>query len=513
MQKQNLSVGITFLSAGWKRILEQEGIRFRKVSLKKQILPRDFGAIIVSSELSNAEAHNTKKFIENSGAVLTTFEFARKIHESINFREEFARFLKPEGRLFYGSGLLWLNQEIAVFKNNEKILEEKIGKGFLIVLPFSIEKTILNSEFEKRAFFSKRAFIAEFAPKTSKSNARVVACNCIKRLFELRSLPFLHLWYYPKEFESVFCFHVDIDSYTQDALKTAKILENCGIETTWFLNMEKAGESMQIFGELLKHKTVGSHNYWHDFFDSKKNFENVMKAHKELEKFGVKAKCFCAPNGKWDNGIASAVEKLKYDFAIAFSLDCDNLPFRPILGNREAGFLVLPMHPVDIGVLKQYDFSERQMADYFQGIIERNIALNLPLLLYGHAFKRIARFPRVIEGIAKKIECSNVWKTNHFDFVRFWRRREKMRFNAFFDGKKISITTATEKNFSIAVVFCGKRILAGKKTSAIQIHELEKGVPIFRGFVRDTVPKASGFGAKYVLKKILGRIINAASFK
>ncbi|MCX6799341.1 MAG: polysaccharide deacetylase family protein, partial [Candidatus Diapherotrites archaeon] len=341
---------------------------------------------------------------------------------------------------------------------------------------------------------------------------RVIVANCIRRLFELRGLPLPHLWYYPKQFKSVFGFHIDMDYFDADTLKTIALMNRLRVDALWFLNMEAAENSSdpKIMQELLCQRQIGQHGYRHAYYsDQQQSHENAIKGDKAARKSGAKPNSFSAPNGVWNNGIGSAVAQLGYDFAMGFGLDQDNLPFNPIVSGKEAPYLFLPSHPICIAMLKAYDFCERDMLDYFKTVIGRNIALGIPLFFYSHPFKEIARFPRVVETIATEARRrGDVWEASHLDFVRWWKKRQGFFFTAQFDGKAVSIKCAAAPDASIAVVSGGKRFFLRAKSQKIKLSSLRGGEKLFDGFVHDTVPRASPFGKKYLAKKLAGHGMN-----
>ncbi|MDP6670957.1 MAG: hypothetical protein QGI60_04020, partial [archaeon] len=398
--KQNLGIGITTVLPGWKILLEQEGVQFKSCSFAKKVKPEAFGCVIVNSALAKPRLKNARAFVEAGGAILTSFEFAEQFDKKLDWIERKVRFIEPKGKFFKGAGLLWLHQKVAFFKPGKTAIpvERKIGKGRIVVLPFDTEKAVLETAFEKRGFHAKKAFPADFASHASKRNVRVVVSNCLAWLFEKRSLPFLHLWYYPKEFESVFSFHIDVDNFSTDVFPTVALMEKLKLKPLWFLNMESSKNSPdpKIGSVLSKQKFVAQHAFEHNYFeDQNKSYKNVLKGDSEIKKFGVKPESLSAPNGVWGKGVARAAQDLGYKFVIAFSLDHDDFPFKPIVDGKQMRFLLLPTHQICIGILKLYDFSEKDMIEYYRSAIEGHIAGNTPMFFYGHPLKRMARFPAV----------------------------------------------------------------------------------------------------------------------
>jgi len=422
--------------------------------------------------------------------------------------------VKPKGKFFHQSGMLWLNQETAAFPGLEpgQPLEKRIEKGLLIVVPFDPNLALLEQGFEERAFFSKKASPKEFSSKTSKANVRAFVRNCLLNAFEFRKLPFVQLWYYPKQYSTVFCFHVDLDFLDEDTTKTISLFDKLAIEPTWFLNLEAAEtcKDKSIVSAITKQRLVGQHGLEHNYWqDDKKSEQNVLLAHKALEKMQVEAKSFSAPNGVWNQGIAKALEKLSYETAIAFSLANDDLPFNPMVQGKKSSVLFIPTHSICIALLKQYDFSETDVTEYFLDVITRNKAANLPIMLYSHPFKEIARFPKAIEKIAEAVkQDKEIWATDYFAFADWWNKRQKSLFSIQFNGMQLAINAKCPKEASFRLVKNGKQFLFPATQKKVDVTKLGKGSQMYSGFIQDTVKKPSPKGKKHLAKSAAGRVIS-----
>lgn len=510
--KQKILIGMACMEEGWRRILQQEGIAFKKAGLEKKTAKEEFAAIILNSALKKKQVQNLLSFISAGGTLLATPQHIGQILPELKFQMQRQNPICPKGKFFYGAGMLWLNQQIAVFKGIQpgQPFEKRIGKGLLLALPFDPDSAVLEEGFEKRAFFSEKAKPAEFASKTSKAAVRALVRNCLLRLFEFREIPFVHLWYYPKNYASVLCFHVDLDFIDSDTLKAILLFNSLGMQPVWFVNLQVAENcDKHILGAILRQRFLGQHAYVHDYWaDEAKAMRNTLSGHNKAEALGFSPKCFSAPNGVWNSGIAMALDAKGYDFAIGFSLDNDNLPFNPILSGRAIKTIFIPTHPVGIGLLKQYDFNEKQLMQYFLAVIERNSKANLPIMLYSHPFKEIGRFPTVIEGIVEKIKSDNaIWLANYFQFASWWRKRQRCTFSIEFDGRALAIKAKCHPNASFRIVKSGKQFFLPARSQRIALGKLVRDDEIFTGFLQDTTEKASGFGKKFLAKRAAGKAI------
>ncbi len=72
-----------------------------------------------------------------------------------------------------------------------------------------------------------------------------------------------------------------------------------------------------------------------------------------------------------------------FEYSSEFSYDYDNLPSVPRLRHGE-GTLQLPIHPICIGSLKRHSYSDKQMIQYFENVIQRKLASSEPIIFYHH---------------------------------------------------------------------------------------------------------------------------------
>ncbi len=516
---QELVLGVLKKGIGLESILGQLGLNWT-ICLGRGIGLEKFPALIVNKNVSGQERKQVGSYLQSGGCALTYAGFAESIDPAIKLREQLIRFIEPRGKLFSGTGVLWLQQKGFLIVGAKQglvngkqpaILLKRIGRGLLIVLPFDPEGAFLDQRSGQRWFCSEKASLPETVSVVSKGNLSRLLFNCVLKMFEHRGLPLVHKWFYPMDYRSAFAFHVDVDNYGEEDIgKTKRVV---GGKAVWFVNaeaIEKESASLQ----LLQGEKIGSHNYCHKLFEGmEENLENVSRAHGFFEKNGIRAKGFSAPNGEWNSGLAKALEQIGYDYAVGFGLGYDCLPFHPVVDGKRARLLLVGTHPICIGILKTRDFNEGEMIAYFQAVLERNLAAGLPLFFYGHPLKRIARFPKVVWALFKTVAGKNkVWKTDVEEFALWWRRREKKRFRAFFEKKKLVIETGNnEREFSLRVLFSGFEGIVAMQAKEVSLEKLA-GLRKAKHFtLNDTTAKTSPIGKKFFVKQLLGKAGNRIS--
>ncbi|MBN2067457.1 MAG: hypothetical protein JW744_03245 [Candidatus Diapherotrites archaeon] len=515
---QSLSLGVANPGLGLEAMLEQIGINWLKADLAKGIKQESFAAIAVNKVLSGNERQNLARYLERGGAAITFGNFAGSLGLEIEAVEKFIRFIEPSGELFNGSGLLWVQSKGFLLHGASQglingkqpaVLLKKVGRGLLIVLPFSPGSLFLDERAEKRGFYSRKRFPGERVSSVSKGNLSTVLLNCLSKLFEHRALPLVHKWFYPGKSSSVFGFHVDVDNgFEQDIEKAYRVLKG---KARWFLNIEEVKKSSKAL-QLLAAEKVGSHGFHHCIYSSfQENLANISRAQRFLESRGIKPMGFSSPNGAWNQSLGKALEKKGCGFAVAFGLGYDGLPFHPVVGGRRAGLLLVPVHPICIGLLKTMDFSEAEMREYFEMVFERNISANLPAFFYGHPFKRIARFPNVVSGLVETAEKRrDVCKADVAGFAAWWKKRERKRFSAGFEKNRLFLRTLNnDAQFSVRILFNGFEKICPMEEKQIDLSRLALQRKSKRLFLNDTVRKPSGVGKKFFIKSLLGKILKA----
>jgi len=217
-----LSIGLAGRVNGIRGLLEQVGIYYKIVDFSRPFSANDFPIIVTVGELAENEKQALKRFTANEGSVL-----------NIN--------------------------------NYRGILQDY--------------------EICKKGFLGGKKCIPEVVSKIHKGQSTFNFINLLALAFEEKGLPFVHKWFYPKKFDGVFGFHVDIDvGCKKDIEKTIDSLSH--LDAVWFINCSAIESDKSLLG-LFNNKIVGSHNYIHKYFGSKEDFTNVLNADKFLRKQGL----------------------------------------------------------------------------------------------------------------------------------------------------------------------------------------------------------------------------------
>jgi len=242
---------------------------------------------------------------------------------------------------------------------------------------------------------------------------------------------------YPFPYRSALNFRVDYDQYDpHDFDATLQSLSGWEDATSHFVNAA-AYEFHADALARLRGLDVGSHGYHHHTYLSEaENLDNVRRGIDVLRTAGIEPQGFAAPHGRFNPGLAAALEELRVGHSSEFGLAYDDLPFFHGDGN----LLQVPVHPVCLGLF--LDAAERGAADdpaardraaagaaeYFREIVQAKYRAGEPVFLYGHPTGRLGRYPDVPRAVFDAADgFGAIWKTTMSRFARWWRARAGVR--------------------------------------------------------------------------------------
>ena len=411
-------LGILKQDLGWQQILEQEGIIFNTLST----IPAQYLApIIVNRQIDKSEIPDLQTFIKNGGAILTDFPNLKNIIDNFNYQTTKISYILNDGSDSFNN-ITAVDLELPGYlcAGRTRIYQSSFGKGYIIALPFDVNQAICDTRNEQKPFYyPSRKFPNEIVSVVSKGAVRKLVVNCLRTLFNKMNLPYVHLWYYPKDYKSVFSFRVDTDYSPEKALKvTYDLEEKTDIRFTYFVNTK---EHPNITNS---DKDFQIHCYIHKVFkDYQKNYDNIKKAKSILEYNSIKPIGFVSPFGLWNENLQKAMEDCGIQYSSEFSLSYDDLPFFPIIENKRSNVLQIPVHPICIGRLVHAGLTPEKCFDYYKRYFAKQVQANEPLFIYDHPH-RIAQFPDVfilILNNAKKLP--DIWLTNMTEFYHWWKVR------------------------------------------------------------------------------------------
>ncbi|MEA3475743.1 MAG: polysaccharide deacetylase family protein [Candidatus Cloacimonadota bacterium] len=448
----NLRIGLTASKPGWQILLKQEGVSYEIISCFSDIKYSDLSALIANGFNSLKQRDNILGYVKSGGAVLVDSEMSSELL-NVNMKKFRIKFLIPEKNSIYSAvGLVDIYQngfipkdgDITSLDNGLKIKIKEIGKGIVLILPFNVNKAILDISTSRRKFcFKRKELPSERVSKISKGEIRRIVRISLEYLHHIQGLPFVQLWYYPKGNKNIFSFRVDTDFCKQKDTKALyKICKKNEIPGSWFVETKTSMQWLADF-KNMQNQEIGLHCYRHRVFkDYDNNRKNLEKGQKILEKYGIKPIGFVSPYGEWNYNLGKAIEDANFQYSSEFSLSYDDLPFFPYIENRFSKVLQIPIHPISIGRLRRAHCTDEEMWQYYKNVIVQKIKLCEPIIFYHHpSHKKFDIFDRIFKFI-------NEHSIKKFDFAglyNWWKKRNKVKFNAILENEKIVIES---NNFS-----------------------------------------------------------------
>src|SRR3989344_2045513 len=482
-----MRIGLLKKEYGWERVLNQEKASWEIVNFNHI---HDYSIFILNSlNISKDEIDKIKSYLKEGGALLTsTFALNKIMDHKKKIFKVYIKSLKGNGKLFrnidkvniYNYGYKIRNS------NNSLVYTLRFGKGFVIALPFDLNSLMLDERSKKIYFSSPYAIPKENVSIVSKGNLRRLIVNCFYYLCSLKKIPYIHLWYYPNNYESVFCYRVDLDVFNRREIDNViDVVKKNNVNLTWFLSVINNKDHFNGIKNLYKiNQSLQSHSYEHKVFSSlSNNYNNILKSNKFISKVACQPVGFASPFGHWNKSLGMALEKLNYKYSSEFSLGYDDMPYYPFLNNRESKVMQLPIYPICIGSLAVRLYSKDKMKNYFYYLISMQYNKQMPLFLYDHPNGGIGAYPDVFDFVLKSIKkLDNVLITDMTHFFEWWKKREEKKFKAYFVGKKLKIKTNNkDKKIYLRIVLPDyKEARIPLKNQIINMNLLKtKQIPVF----------------------------------
>jgi len=330
--------------------------------------------------------------------------------------------------------------------------------GRINVLDVSVRDVCQSWSSQRKDFTYKSITVSEVVSARKKSDTRQMVVRAIQKAFLRQNLPYVHLWYYPAGYRSVFSFRFDMDEYDTaghavfcELLKKHYAIASCFACLRTFEQFPEAIEAVAASGA-----EVGSHGYIHHVYrDYTQNKVNFDAAERILKKHGISATSFTAPHGTWYPNLQRLLEERGYLYSSEFSLDYDDFPFFAIAEGRTSRVLQIPTHPVCEGAFfDRYPDPGTMIRNYFDAVIDYKVQRAQPVLFFGHPDHRIGRHPQIFTDIVDRISgCSGVWKTNLRGWATWWIKRHGISFMPEYSNGTIRVGSFGAMDNCIAEIF------------------------------------------------------------
>lgn len=283
--------------------------------------------------------------------------------------------------------------------------------------------------------------------------------------FHTRGLPYVHLWYYPRNYQSVFTFRIDIDGVFGDHLaQISKAAKDHDLKLTFFANKNLCETDESRLKEIDPMHEIGNHANIHNLYSEySSNLKNVLECKEWLDQLGIEnGPWFVAPRGMWNYHLGEALEDLGYLYSSDFGLSIEGFPFFPYLRWNRSKTMQIPVNPfsAERAAIWKREVEDTFIdpgfvSDFFSKVIKDHYSRCVPIMLYSHPeeFGKMADY--VFHDLCLVMKDLNVWKTTLSEFAQWWIRRDHVEYSAEYDEvtKKVSISGRLDEDMDVREVF------------------------------------------------------------
>jgi peptidoglycan/xylan/chitin deacetylase (PgdA/CDA1 family) len=261
--------------------------------------------------------------------------------------------------------------------------------------------------------------------------------------FHRRELPYVHLGYFPNDYQSVLAFRIDIDGvFGENLIHISKSALQHDLHLTFFANKSLCQNDEELLRSIDRAHEIGNHANVHNLFtDYASNRRNIQECETWLNDLGIgDSKLFSAPRGMWNYSLHQALNDLGYLYTSDFGAGIAGFPFFPYLNGVRSATLQIPVNPFSAEraaiwrlETEQQEISAEYIAECYNKIIEDNYHQGYPVILYSHPEKFGLMAEYVFKQINAKIAGMDLWKTTLTHFANWWLKRDKVNYRVEYD--------------------------------------------------------------------------------
>ncbi len=279
--------------------------------------------------------------------------------------------------------------------------------------------------------------VAEEIARVDRRAVREKVLGQLRQQIERAGGLWISLAAYPFPHRSVLNFRIDYDRFdASDFDATLSAIDGHEQATSHFINAAAYVKHEDALARL-RGLDVGSHGYHHHTYRTEEeNVANIGRGIEVLGALGIEPSGFVAPGGRFNAGLAAAMERLRIGHSGEFGLAYDDLPFFP----RGGKVLQIPVHPISLGIFLEAVDAEgprqtaatqqavRAAVDHFRQTARAKYRRGEPVLFYGHPTARLGRYPQVLRAVFDTADSFGaIWKTTLTNLADWWRARAEVR--------------------------------------------------------------------------------------
>ncbi|MCD6177040.1 MAG: hypothetical protein J7K29_04310, partial [Candidatus Cloacimonetes bacterium] len=440
-----LKIGLTTLQPGWEIILKQEGLNFEEISLDDPVNVDDCSVLIINEQIYQQQKKHLYSFLKNGGTAIINSEIFANFN-NLKLHSKTIEYCIPNtNSIFADIGLIdfytrfhWLkSKEIQYLDSNLKIQFQQIGEGYLLLLPFDVNSLILNTDVKrKKILVDRKELPSEIVAKVSKGKIRQIISRCFRFLYDKRNIPFIQLGKYPNNWQNLFMFRVDTDFCSaKEAIALYKLCKKHKIKGTWFVDTVSKETIQHVYCKMTNQE-IALHCRRHLVFpDYETNKENIENGLNDLQVEGIDVTGFAAPFGEWNENLAKVLEEKNFQYSSEFCLNYDDLPFYPVLNQKNTSVLQIAIHPMSTGRMRRSHFSKTEMWEYYKDYIEECIKIGSPIFIYHHPSHGNLK---IIEKVFEFINENKINVLTYQEYADWWEKRDKFKIEMNYNDNELS---------------------------------------------------------------------------
>ncbi|MEO0082725.1 MAG: polysaccharide deacetylase family protein [candidate division WOR-3 bacterium] len=456
-------IGLLGTDPVWCSLLVQEGVPF----LTKALEQSDGAAVLIIDRVPEGpELSAVRRFVASGGSVLAWAGIGSRVWPELTTRRVRAGHIFPDQSSLFrnvggvdlaGSLLVPTGANYGLLRGGRPaVFAGRFGSGHAVLLPFDPAKVLAGRGSAPRVFstrFSRPVF--ETVARVSRGEVRRLVANGLRFLLGARGLPYVRLSYVPGGHASAFCFRVDTDFCSSQAIHdVAEVGSRLGLTLSWFVNTGAAeGELSRLVAGPLREHDIQLHCYRHRVYhDYGRNRADIAKGVELLQAAGVRPVGIAAPYGDWNESWNRAAADAGLQYSSEFSIGYDDVPFRPVVSGNPSSLLQVPIHPVCFGRLVAARARPESIIAYFEQVIGIQVTRLEPCILYDHP-SVLERFADQFETVAAcgLRECGvGITMT---EYARWWVKREKTRLWVGVRGRELELETDLDDADTYLVAF------------------------------------------------------------
>lgn len=328
------------------------------------------------------------------------------------------------------------------------VLFEKIGDGgcWYTGVPMSALISVLGDTLRQTDSFSD---FSERVVSVDKHHLLHVMRCLLVDAFTRQGLPYVHLGYYPDQYQSLFAFRVDVDGiYGENLELLSKAGKENGIPISFYVNQKMCEPEAEWLNKIDPFHDIGNHGVLHNLYTSlEDNRRNVGQCRDWMNTKGIEnGPWYVAPRGMWNFNLHRALAEEGYEFTSDFGFCIFGLPFYPYFNGERMQALQIPINP--FSTERAYAKAEEEngqlptapfVADYFIKSVEEQYTQGMPIILYSHPQRFGPLSSQVFPQLKARVDSLNIWQTTLPEIYTWWSQRDAVQYSAEWTRDKLQI--------------------------------------------------------------------------